>query len=131
MHHLALPVPELDDWLESGRPRERAGRGRRGGAGARPILAVRSELPARYQFNGPFPAGPPETGGANRSESERASGPAVSEHNRRARHYGRSQTGAGLIELSGQPLRMRNHKSWTRRVRLGSTPGTAHSTLPT
>jgi len=64
--------------LESGRPRERAGRGGRGGAGARPILAVRSELPARYQFNGPFPAGPPETGGAIRSESERASGPAVS-----------------------------------------------------
>jgi hypothetical protein len=103
MHHLALPVPELDDWLESGRPRERAGRGGRGGAGARPILAVRPELPARYQFNGPFPAEPPETGGANRSESERAAARQSLEHDRRARHYGRSLTGAGLIELSGQP----------------------------
>jgi hypothetical protein len=68
MHRLALPVPELDDWLESGRLRERAGRGERGGAGARPILAVRSELPARYQFNGPFPG---RASRNRRSEPER------------------------------------------------------------
>jgi len=44
-----------------------------GDAGAhrtRPILPVRPRLPARYQLNGTFPAGHPESGertGANRS----------------------------------------------------------------
>ena len=47
-----------------------SGRGR-GGAQAGPIQPV---VPARYQFNGTSTPGRPETGGAERSESERAGG---------------------------------------------------------
>ena len=50
------------------------------GAQAGPIDLCVPALPARYQFNCPFTAGhpePPERTGANRSEPERTSGPAV------------------------------------------------------